>query len=783
MMMTTHDAASNSGSSPAAGGTGGVAGLVLDGIRVVDLSWGLAGPAATQMLAAVGADVIKVEPLTGDPLRRLYPAAFACWNRDKRGVVLELDDPRLSRLLATADVLVHSLRPSTARRHALDDETLAARYPRLVVCGIPGYPRGHADAERPGYDLLVQAREGLMDVQAGWRDGPYVWRFFAPSWGAAFLAATGVVARLYHRARGDSASTDGRGGRGGAAHTSLAQGVHLILNLAWCWAENPTPSLVEGQPGTLHARQVALYQCRDGAWIQILNPADRVDLSVMSLMREAVAELGREGEPFSADLMRAALLRRDSADWVAQIRAMDVAVDQVASIGEILRNRDVAANGFAVRIDDPELGATLQAAPPFRGDLGFRVARPAPRLGEHDDLLAGPLTAPVPAPPTSTTPAGHAGYPLAGLRVVDFGAFMAGPLASMVLSDLGADVVTVEPVTGDPVRGWRDGFYAASNRGKRGVALDIAAPSARPAVERLIRWADVVHHNIRAKTAARLRLDGAAVRELNPRAVYGHVSAYGLHGPMADAPGFDSIFQSMAGWQLANAGDGNPPLFVHLGYLDILTGMSSAIATLLALYHRERTGEVTASESALLNTAVFTTSETLLRLETDTLTPVPALDSEQTALAPGYRIYQTADGWVAVVALDAAALAAVRRVAGAESAADLPTRVAERGSAELVASLVTAGVPAEEVRELRYFSVWEDEEQLRTRMVVAYPQPDWGEMRQFGAYWDFGDLDLRLDRACPALGQHTTEILTELGLTAEEIEALIAARAASGLAT
>ncbi|MBX6389567.1 MAG: CoA transferase, partial [Frankia sp.] len=777
--MTTNGAAPGAANSPAAGGTAEAARLVLDGIRIVDLSWGLAGPVATQMLASAGADVIKVEPPSGDPMRRLYPAAFATWNRDKRSVVLDLDDPRLADLLATADVLVHSLRPSTARRHGLDDETLAARYPRLVVCGITGYPRGHADAERPGYDLLVQARAGLMDVQVGWREGPIVWRFFAPSWGAAYLAATGVAARLYHRARGDKASADGHGGRGGPAHTSLAQGLHLILNLAWCQAENPTPSLLEGQPGTLVLPQVALYRCRDGAWIQILNPADRVDLSVMPLMKEAIAELGREGEPFSADLMRAALARRDSAGWVAQVRALDVAVDIVAPIGEILRNPDVAANGFAVRVDDAEFGPTLQAAPPFRGDQGFRAARPAPRLGEHNDLLTGLPAAPARAPASqaSASPTAGGGHPLAGLRVVDFGAFLAGPLATMVLADLGADVVTVEPVTGDPVRGWRDVFFVASNRGKRGVALDIAFPSARPAIERLIRWADVVHHNIRAKTAVRLRLDRDTVNELNPRAVYGHVSAYGLHGPMADAPGFDSIFQSMAGWQLANAGEGNPPLFVHLGYIDILTAMSSAVATLLALYHRERTGEVTASEAALLSTAVFTTSETMLRLETDTLTPVPVLDSQQTGLAPGYRIYQTSDGWVAVVALDADALGVVCRVVGAESVEDLAARVAERGSEELAAALTAAGIAAEVVRELRYFSVWEDEEELRTRMVVSYPQADWGEMRQFGAYWDFGDLDLRLDRACPAVGQHTAEVLAELGLTAEEIEALLAAGA------
>ncbi|WP_396230820.1 CoA transferase, partial [Frankia sp. EI5c] len=401
----------------------GTEALVLDGIRVVDLSWGLPGPVATQILADAGADVIKVEPPSGDPVRDLYPGAFASWNRGKRSVVLHLDDPRLLGLLATADVLVHSLRPGDARRHGLDEATLAGRFPRLVVCGITGYPRGHADAERPGHDLLVQAREGLMDVQLGWKDGPFAWRFFLPSWGAAFLAATGIAARLFHRARGDNRSADGRGGRGGAAHTSLAQGAHLILNMLWSHSEKPSPSLTEGQPGTLVARQAALYECRDGAWIQILNPGDRIDLSVLPVVKEVLAELGREGEALSADLLGEVMTHRDSAEWIRQIRAVDVAVELVAPLGEVLRYPDVVANGFSTRVDDPVFGATLQASPPFRGDRGWRIQRPAPRLGEHDDLLddlpCSSASASAPASPAATgEPAATSdgGHPLAGVR-------------------------------------------------------------------------------------------------------------------------------------------------------------------------------------------------------------------------------------------------------------------------------------------------------------------------------------------------------------------------------
>ena len=728
---------------------------ILAGLRVLDLSCGLAGPVATQILAEAGADVIKVEPPGGELTRTRHPSAFRTWNRSKRGVVLDPDSRALRSLLGSADVLVHSLRPATARRHGLDDQTLAARFPRLVVCGIGGWPPGHRDAGRAGYDLLVQAREGLMDMQSGWRPGPYAWRFPAPSWGAAFLAAAGIVARLIHRHSC---------GRGGPAHTSLAQGAHLIQNIAWNRAEHPSPSLAEGQPGTLTNTQTAMYECGDGRWLQIMNPADRVDLSVLPLMRSALTALGRADEEFGAEGMRAAMRLAPAAAWLAEIRAADVAVELINPLGSLLADDDVAANGYVVEVSDPGYGRTRQAAAPFRTEPPGAVRSPAPALGEHtaevlaETVVATEVSSFAPGPPR----------PLEGIRVVDFGAYLAGPLAPMLLADLGAEVIKVEPVRGDPVRGWRDGFYAACNRGKRGLAVDLHSPGGARVRDRLLAWADVVHHNIREIAAQRLGLDEASVRAVNPGVVFSHGSAYGPRGERAGWPGYDSVFQAMAGWNIENAGEGNPPLFNHLGTLDILTAASSTVATLLALYHRTRTGVAGSTAAALLNTATFTSSETFLD-EAGAVAPYPRLDGEQTGLGPDYRIHRTAEGWVAVVACDDERRAALRRV-------DLAGLTA----AEAAARLTSAGVPAEQVREFRWFSVWDDEENLRTGQVVSYPQRAWGELRQFGAYWDFGDLSLRLDRACPTVGEHTTEILAELGFPPIEVVALVRGGAVAG---
>jgi crotonobetainyl-CoA:carnitine CoA-transferase CaiB-like acyl-CoA transferase len=736
---------------------------ILDGVKVVDLSWGLAGPVASLLLAEAGADVVKVERPGGDPLRRLHPAAFASWNRSKKSVVLDLKDAgdraSLDDLLKHADVLVHGFRPSVTKRYGLDDDSLRQRFPRLVVCGITGYPAHHADAERPGHDLLVQARSGLMDYQAGWAKGPFAWRFPVPSWFAAGLAAIGIVARLLQRERT---------GAGGVAHTSLLQGAHLAKSMVWARAENPPSSMANGPSPVLRMPQIAMYECQDGRWIQVLDPTGKLNIGALPLTAEALTVLGLENAEFDANILAAAMLQFPSERWLAAIREHDVAVELIVPLGDLFRHEQVICNDFLVDVDDPVFGPARQAGPPVVTEPPMVVRGPAPQLGQHQDLV----TESVSAGASSVTTEGSGTLPLTGIRIVDAGAFLAGPLAPMLLSDLGAEVIKIEPVRGDPLRGWRDEFFIACNRGKRDIALDLGRPEGRDVLARLIRWADVVHHNMREKAAEKLGLDEKTVHALNPNAVFAHSSAYGRTGPRAEWPGYDSVFQAMSGWELELAGEGNPPLFNHLGNLDMLNGVLSAFGTALALFHRERTNNATTTHAALLSTATFTNSETLIVEATGELAPYPRLDKEQAGLAPAYRIYRCSDGWMAVAAIDAAAQGRLRQACKVVSDAEIGSAFAHRTTDDLLGSLADAHVAAERVELDLFTRVWDDEENLRTRVVVALQQPDWGELRQFGAFWHLAGTQLQLDRSAPALGEHTVEILTELGFTEAETAAL-----------
>jgi crotonobetainyl-CoA:carnitine CoA-transferase CaiB-like acyl-CoA transferase len=256
-------------------------------------------------------------------------------------------------------------------------------------------------------------------------------------------------------------------------------------------------------------------------------------------------------------------------------------------------------------------------------------------------------------------------------------------------------------------------------------------------LEALIRWADVVHHNLRSPAARKLGIDEDAIRAINPTAVYCHASAYGPIGPRADWPGFDQMFQAYAGWEAEGGGEGNPPMWHRMGMMDHQGALASLVGTLLALHHRDRTGEGASVHTSILGAAVLTASETVLRAD-GTVAPTARLDQEQAALDDGYRIRPTDDGWLAEVAIP-----------GLEPAVE-PVRL-DQGEA-----------------------FFDDPANRAARLAVTYPSAQYGALEQIGAFWSFGDdLAVRLDVGPPALGEHTRAVLREVGLDDDTVDAMV----------
>jgi crotonobetainyl-CoA:carnitine CoA-transferase CaiB-like acyl-CoA transferase len=714
--------------------------------------------------------VVKVEGSAGDATRAT--PGFLTWNRSKRSVVLDLGSEGgrtdLHRLLAGADVLIHGFGPTLAEQLGLSDAALAETCPRLITGSVLAWPAGHPSAEGAVDDLLVSARLGLCDEQQGHREGPVFLRAPIGSWCAAYLATIGILARLVQRRRG--------GAGGGPVHTSLAQGALLPTMMHWARAETPGPMFEFGLPKEL---QPSLFRCGDGVWVHLMRCAD----TDSPLMRSGLDALGDEGVAaanqacagltmpgfpnFGAN--RVVFDTRPSTEWLDDFWGHDIPAQVAAPFGAILSDGQALLNDYVTRVEDPVLGSLVQAGTPFATLPPSRVTRPAPSLGQHTNEVLGALPGSPPTQPPSLDR--EVRSPLEGLRVLDLGNFLAGPLGPMLMADLGADVVKVEATTGDQMRPIQR-VFASCQRGKRGVALDLKSPEARPALEALVRWADVVHHNLRRPAARRLGIDYPRVRAIHPTVVYCHTSSYGPGGERADWPGYDQLFQASAGWEVLAGGEENDPMWLRFGFMDHLCAMSSTVATLLAVFHRDRTGEGQRVTGSLLGAGVLTNSETYLD-HSGRAAPVATVDHEQMGTSPGHRLYRLSDGWMALCARNDTEMAACCSALGAAVPADLEEALAGAACGPTIDVLRSVGVACEPVQVGRGEAFLDDALAIELGLVASYPHAEWGRLEQVGAFWDFGDLELSLDRAPPSLGQHSEEVLAQVGLDAAAIDDLL----------
>ncbi len=381
--------------------------------------------------------------------------------------------------------------------------------------------------------------------------------------------------------------------------------------------------------------------------------------------------------------------------------------------------------------------------------------------------------------------------PLEGIRVIDLTRVLSGPFCTMMLGDMGAEVIKVETERGDPIREQgtlRDGFsfyYASFNRNKKSIVLDLRCEEGRSVLAKLIASADVLVDNFRPDVLAQMGFGRERLSEINPRLVTANVNGFGSNGPYVDRPAFDFIAQAMSGLMSVNGYDKGEPLRSAQPITDLVAGLYLAFGITAALRARDINGHGQHVESAMVNSAISMMA--YLASEFFVTGKLPERTGNDHPLVAPYGLFRASDGEIAIAPSNDTILRRFLSAIGIEHLMDDPRydtnekRFARRGELhELIdarlasgtqerwiAMLNAAGVPCGRVQVLD--EVFSDPQVLAQEMAIDVDHPGHGVVRMLGFPVKLHGTPCDIRLPAPELGEHTDEVLASVGLTAEEI--------------
>ncbi len=644
---------------------------MFQGLRVTDFGSGMPSGIATMVMADYGAEVIKVEPPGGDPFRHV-PASIQ-WYRGKKSVVIDLKSERgradAQRLGVTSDVVINNFRPGVADRLGIGYETLSEQNPSLVYCSITGFGENGPIAGYKAYEGVVHAKAGRMMEYEGQleRGGPIYACVPVASMGASQLALQGILAALFVRERT---------GKGQLVQTSLLQalGCYEMFNWLIVQLRDRYPEIFTNYHSMGPSYRSLIAPTKDGYWLQFANVGDREFRAFLKAVEMEDVFAGEQAMPTrvvstgtaAEDLWQLLLLRiqeKTLDEWMEILMAdSNISVEPFRSTQQAMEHPQVIHNGDAIEVEHEQYGKVAQLSPLVKfNDAPSEALVSAPTLGQHTSQILGGLER------NRERRFGRGSLPrhaLEGVTLLELATYWGGPYGASLLADLGARVIKLEPLEGDPLR--RNGALKTV-QGKESLAVDLKTANGREILYKLVEKTDLLMHNYRPGVPERLGMEYETLKRINPRLIYLSAGGYGSSGPFASRPAYWVTFGAICGGALYQAGPGVPPapgtpltldevkrISVHLakandGNPDATGAIVVGTALLLGLYAREKTGQGQYLETSMLRSNAYANSGDFIRYEGKPPRVLP--DTELRGLGALYRLYHCREGWVFLACL------------------------------------------------------------------------------------------------------------------------------------
>lgn len=805
----------------------------LNGLRVVELGELPAGQYAARLFANFGAEVIKIEPLQGDATRRMAPHLddmpagmqsgwFAWLNAGKRSIAAELGTPqadrRLQALIASADILIDSLTPQARAQAGVDHAGLRKRHPRLLIADVSWFGNDGPYAGFQGTDAICRALGGLVKL-TGPKEGPPL---ALPDYQAAIQGGLStfvpLAASLY-------AGTQ-QGGR--RWQVSVLEACVTLAELQATEAiASGIPQARQGLNRYAYTFPLGIYQCREG-WlgITILTPAQWDTfcelLGLEDLRHDPRMQTGALRLPhadYFDERVSPIFLERTADEWFEEGLRLRLPFVPVPDTGDLLASERFRQRGMMARFDVAGRALEAPGLPWGLTRTPFSAGGTVPELNEGAALWDALDSRDTPAERAASAAGQDAplasgagpddrhdgGRPLAGIRVIDLSMGWAGPLCTRQMADLGADVIKVEScgyadwwrgVSSNP-----DDFaqrlyeksarFGMMNRNKRGITLDLTSAEGVRLVKELVKDADVVVENYSNGVLRKLGLDYAELSRITPDLIMVSMSAFGAGGKVSECRAYGSTLEQGSGLPMVSGRPDDPPVMNHQAYGDAVGGLNGACAVMMALLHRQQTGEGQHIDMSQIECMLPYVATWVLAHSANGRAP-ERVGNHHPDYAP-HGIYRCAgdDSWLLVAATDDAMWRVLCNAIGQPALADEPalqdaagrrrhaSRIdaliqewtQQRDGDEAMFALQAAGVAAGVVRAP--FDLAADPHLAARNFWQECHRPYIDRHLQPSAPFRAAGVPLPVSLCAPTLGQHNVEILGDmLGLSTAAIEAL-----------